>query len=368
MGHQQIGRRIKALREERGLSQDALAEVLGVKDRQTVSAMETGLRRVRAEELLAIVEQLRVPLDYFTDPFRLDGEARFSWRQNNVARGRPDEYERTAGRWIGAYRALAARVGREAPLLRRTLALTRTSSFEDAMRAGERFGRDMELGPVPAARLRESMEEALGILVLMVDAAQGISGAACRLPELDVVLIARGEVAGRRHFDLAHELFHLLTWDAMPPEHFEEANDTSRNRVERLANNFAGALLMPAQALGPAAVWSGLGRDAMIGRLKLVADDLQVTSSALRWRLVALEHVSRAEVESIPEGRLRNNGHGRPRQRPPALFSRPFADVLATGLDQGHISVRRAAALTELPIEGLRELFAAHGVDHSFDL
>ena len=87
MGNQQIGRRIKALREERGLSQDALAEVLGVKDRQTVSAMETGLRRVRAEELLAIVEQLRVPLDYFTDPFRLDGEARFSWRQNNVAQG-----------------------------------------------------------------------------------------------------------------------------------------------------------------------------------------------------------------------------------------------------------------------------------------
>ena len=106
----------------------------------------------------------------------------------------------------------------------------------------------------------------------------------------------------------------------------------------------------------------------MIGRLNSVADDLQVTSSALRWRLVALGHVSRAEVESIPEGRLRNNGHGRPRQRPPALFSRPFADVLATGLDQGHISVRRAAALTELPIEGLRELFAAHRVDHAFDL
>ena len=45
--------------------------------------------------------------------------------------------------------------------------------------------------------------------------------AACRLPELDVVLINRREVEGRRHFDLAHELFHILTWDAMPPEHSE---------------------------------------------------------------------------------------------------------------------------------------------------
>ena len=40
------------------------------------------------------------------------------------------------------------------------------------------------------------------------------------------MLIARHEVAGRRHFDLAHELFHLLTWDAMPPEYLEEARET----------------------------------------------------------------------------------------------------------------------------------------------
>ena len=51
------------MREERGLSQDELAEVLGVKDPQTVSAMENGARRVRAEELLAIVERLGVPLE-----------------------------------------------------------------------------------------------------------------------------------------------------------------------------------------------------------------------------------------------------------------------------------------------------------------
>ncbi len=75
----------------------------------------------------------------------------------------------------------------------------------------------IELGDAPATRLSEAMERKLGILVLMVDPDRDISGAACRLPELDAVLIARREVAGRRHFDLAHELFHILTWDAMPP-------------------------------------------------------------------------------------------------------------------------------------------------------
>ena len=53
------------------------------------------------------------------------------------------------------------------------------------------------------------MERELGILVLMVDACVGTTAAACRLPDLDTILIARREVEGRRHFDLAHELFHI---------------------------------------------------------------------------------------------------------------------------------------------------------------
>src|ERR1700722_9934115 len=79
-----IGARIKALREERKLSQDDLARLFGFKDRQTVSAIETGERRLSAEELLAAVEKLGASLDYFTNPFLLVGEGKFSWRQSNV--------------------------------------------------------------------------------------------------------------------------------------------------------------------------------------------------------------------------------------------------------------------------------------------
>jgi transcriptional regulator with XRE-family HTH domain len=61
MSTQLIGARIKALREERGLSQDALARMFGFKDRQTVSAIETGERRVSAEELILAVEKLGAP-------------------------------------------------------------------------------------------------------------------------------------------------------------------------------------------------------------------------------------------------------------------------------------------------------------------
>ena len=361
-----IGTRIKALREERKLSQDDLAQLLGFKDRQTVSAIETGVRRVTADELVLAVEKLRAPLDYFTDPFRLAGEGRFSWRQTGVGAERLGDYERNAGRWIAAFRALAPRVGRETPLMRR--ALTRHSRFKDAMLAGERFVAEFGLGETPATGLVEVMERDLGILVLMVDAHDGISGAACRLPELDAVLIARREVSGRRHFDLAHELFHILTWDAMPPKHSEEAMETGGNRVERLANNFAAAVLMPANALKRFGDWSNLTEEKSISRLNAVADELHVTSSALRWRLVALGEMKPAMARSLPEAMLRNNGHSVVEDVPPALFSRPFVEVLALAIDRGHVSLRRVAGLLDLTVEDLTDLFGAHGAAYSVDL
>ena len=368
MTTQLIGLRIKALREERKLSQDALARLFGFKDRQTVFGHRDRARRVTADELVLAVEKLRAPLDYFTDPFRLAGEGRFSWRQTGVGSERLAEYERDAGRWIAAFRALAPRVGREAPLMRRGARSCPAFPFRGRHAGRRAIRRRVRLGETPAIGLAEVMERELGILVLMVDAPDGISGAACRLPELDTVLIARREVAGRRHFNLAHELFHILTWDAMPPAHCEEAMETGGNRVEQLANNFAAAVLMPAGALERFGDWSNLSEEKLIARLNIVADELHVTSSALRWRLVALGEMKPAVARSLPEAILCNNGRDVVEDAPPALFSRPFVEVLALAIDGGHVSLRRVAGLLELTVEDLADLFAGHGVAYPVDL
>ena len=92
-------------------------------------------------------------------------------------------------------------------------------------------------------------------------------------------------------------------------------------------------------------------------RLNAVADELHVTSSALRWRLVALGEMKPSAARSLPDVALRNNG------RDPALPSSPFVEALA--LAGGHISFRRVGRL--LAVEGLANLFAAHGVAHSVD-
>ena len=63
-----IRTRLHALREQRNVTQDELAQVLGFKDRQTLSAIELGERKVSADELAHAARYFKVPVDYFADP------------------------------------------------------------------------------------------------------------------------------------------------------------------------------------------------------------------------------------------------------------------------------------------------------------
>lgn len=363
-----MGRRLRALREQRGLSQKELADIFGIKDRQTVSAIESGDRRMTAEELVTAVQKLNVSLEYFTDPFSLDGEARFSWRQTDVGLDALDAYERVAGRWIAAFRVMARETGQPLPLFRDAVALTTSNTFEDASWAGECFVSHYELGVTPAAKLAEVMQNDLGILVLLVDATTGISGAACHLLDLDAVLINRREVIGRRNFDLAHELFHILTWEAMPPERSEEASETGNNRVEQLANSFASAVLMPESSIKRFGDWSHLDGERLTRKLIETADELHVTATALKWRLVSMKLLSRSRAQEIPGDALRNNGHGTVAGATSPLFSKRFVEVMGISLQQGRVSARRLAKVLDLTVDDLLALFPAHGLEPPIDL
>ena len=98
------------------------------------------------------------------------------------------------------------------------------------------------------------------------------------------------------------------------------------------------------------------------------ADDLQVTATALKWRLVALGALKPARARAIPDASLRHNGRQAGETNPPPLFPRPFMEVIGLGIREGRVSVRRAADLLSLTIDDLEDLFAAHGVETPFDL
>ena len=100
-----IGPRLKAARERSGLTQQQLADALGLRHRQTIASIEAGDRRLSAGEMIGAMQVLGVDLDYLTDPFRLVGEGQFSFRTTGVVEQRVlDQFEEQAGRWIALYR------------------------------------------------------------------------------------------------------------------------------------------------------------------------------------------------------------------------------------------------------------------------
>lgn len=362
-----ISKRLKTAREKAGLTQADLAKKFGFKDRQTLAAIEAGTRKVTAEELLRAVQLFGVDLDYFTDGFRLVGEGSFSWRSTGAAPGLLDDFEARAGRWIAAYRRLGEGKDKSASALQFRLPLTERSTFEEARTAAEALGKEWTLGEIPALRLEARVRERLGALVLYVDAPSSISGAACQLPGLNTILINRKEPEGRRHYDLAHETFHLLTWEQMPPEHTESEipRGGKGKRIEQLADNFASALLMPERTLAP--YWQAREGGNIHTWLNGTATGLLVTAVALKWRLVQLGWLSKADLLDIQDRRLTANGRPKKEQPVPQLYSEEFVERLRQAISVGDISVRRTVSLLETTFEDLADLFRAYKLPVPFD-
>jgi Zn-dependent peptidase ImmA (M78 family)/DNA-binding XRE family transcriptional regulator len=364
-----VGLRIKHARESRGLTQEQVSKAMGFKDRQTLSDLENGKRALKADELLRLSDVLDQDVEFFIDPFSVVAEAQYSWRASSTL---PKEdlsrFEMTANSWIGLLRWLRAQEpGANSPL-GFALRLDSSSSYEAAQYAAEQMVKQFKLGPVPAQRLASCIEHELDIPVLFVDTGpsyekSAISGAVCHLPEMGVILVNRQESAARRNYDLAHELFHVLTWERMKPAHRESNSVEARERtkrVEQLADNFAAALLMPRvslnELLDPA-------RLKDVGHLMEVAQKLQVSITALGWRLLSLGRINEATRLALLQGQRTEM-----KDQPPQLFSAGFVKLLHVALDKGRISARKAAKGLGLSLNQLSELFPAYGLSKPFTL
>lgn len=364
-----IGYRVKAAREANGWTQDQLTHSLGLKDRQSVSDIENGKRSLKPEELLQMSDLLNRDLEYFVDPFAVAGEAQFSWRADpQVPEASLDGFELTAGQWIGLLRWLREQQDGQGSVLKRALRLSSQSSFEDAQDCAESLAAELELGVIPAETLIDKIERDLDIPVLFVDTVhteegQSISGATCHLDEMGVILINRNETEARRFYDLAHELFHALTWDAMKPDHRESNSVEERNkgkRIEQLANNFAAALLMPRASLDKLIDQE---RHDDVAYLCEIAGLLRVAPVALAWRLFNLKRITDDTRRELAQEKQRASVSG-----PPKRFSLTFVRMLHEALERGRLSARKAAKAMGFGLGGLTELFVQYDLAAPFEL
>lgn len=364
-----IGYRVKAAREAVNWTQEQLAVALNLNDRQSVSDIENGKRMLKPEEMLALSDILNRDIEFFIDPFTVAGEAQFSWRAaTDLSETTLDDFELRAGQWIGLLRWLRESEQGQVSPLKQSLRISSQSTYEDAIERAEELVDALELGKVPAERLIECIEHNLDIPVLFVDTVdalrdKSISGATCHLQDLGVILVNRNEPESRRFFDLAHELFHALTWDAMKPEHresnsFEERGKTKR--IEQLANNFAAGLLMPRNSLTQLI---DQRRMTEVAHLADVAAELRVTVSAFAYRLFNLKWIDESTKNALCQEGQRASVSGTPKR-----FSPSYVSMLHRAIDRGQLSARKAAKTIGMSLPQLSDLFVEHSLSSPFEL
>jgi Zn-dependent peptidase ImmA (M78 family)/transcriptional regulator with XRE-family HTH domain len=351
-----IGERVRQAREALGLTQKGLADLVELPAAQTVSEIEHGRRDLRPAELVRIARALHTEVDILLGLQEQQPRVGVLWRR--AASGTDGRREAQLRERAERYAQLERWCGAEPPkhVWQADFAFSRATA-DEAGALAEHVRRVMDLGSIPAATLLRTLEETYGVKVFwdyLTSDADGDCSAACMRGEFgSAVLLDASEVPWRRTFSLAHELFHLLTWEATAST--ADASTWPR-RIEGLADAFAGTLLMPADSLTDR--FRAGARDGKItyGELVRLAREFGVSTHALLIRLRYLRHIQASDVD-----RLRNDQTFRRVDRmswaeiekPDVPFSRRYTALAYSAFQQGTIGVSMLAKYLETPIADL---------------
>jgi hypothetical protein len=124
----------------------------------------------------------------------------------------------------------------------------------------------------------------------------GASGASVVDNTLGVgILINANDAPWRRNYDLAHELFHVISWDVFSPE--EIGNGTTKTRPEKYADIFASSLLLPEAHLLDALKETATDNEVRPIDIIELAKHFGVSTEAILWRLVNLKILKKTQAQ-----------------------------------------------------------------------
>lgn len=291
--------RLKYARERMKLTLAQVRKATGVGE-SSLSDFENGKREPTLSQLQLLAQHYRRSLSFFLDDQPIREEV-VLWRKRPVDQN-AEEIERLFLRLCEQYRNLEIWcddvVATDLPTASGDPGRFR---FPEAKALANNVGRQLGLGERPGCELLRVLEEEWGVKVFHLDfEPTGVAASAKSEAFGLAILLNKGNVRWRRNFDLAHELFHLLTWDIFRA-HVDSSSLDAGEEEERLANVFAASLLMPVKAIQEA-----VDPRLQDGRLKYealfhIAREFDVSVESLLWRLHDVYNFGPARVDETKQ-------------------------------------------------------------------
>ncbi len=296
----EIGARIKDEREKRNLTQEELATQSKIESYQTLGKIERGERKdLKTTELQKIAEALGVSIGYLLGEISQPQKSLIFWRKEPTS-AQKTALENRLHSFIDDYSFLEE-VLNQNKKIRQALPIyplhPSSTTYEDAHEVAEIIRKTLDLGGQPSSSLRSCLEENFDVKVLYEDL--GDSSAACTRDQSSVaIMINKKESLWRQNYNLAHELYHLITW---VPENLEKikADPILDKRNEELAENFAAGLLMPAEDLK-----DDFRRVSENGKISptdvmVLSSKYKVSTEATVYRLLNLGCISKSDANKL---------------------------------------------------------------------
>lgn len=295
-----IASRIREERERCDLRQEDVAKYMGwdSSKHSIVVEIESGRREVKAWELYKLAQLFHIEVDEFFKSASCE-ESLILWRQ------RPDETalkERQFLQRCQDYKNLEDALGERLPVSR-PLAKYRlnieSASKKWAGEIADCIRKELNLGDFPANLLAKTLEEHYGVrfLALPLGRDDTDGAAACTVYDFGPAILLNSEDGpARQTFSIAHELFHIITWDL---DLFDKLLPGSKQykKNELLANTFAAGLLLPEDALRQQIRRLNENGPLQYPTIIAIAREYGVSVQTLLYRLEALELISQKHVD-----------------------------------------------------------------------
>ena len=217
VNREELGRRIRVAREARGLTQDDVAQHLGL-SRPTVAQMELGNRAVTSLELDQLARWFGRDLrEFVADDFREQDALGALFRADEAVIQQPHVIDAlrncaTLGREVTNLEQLLGidREGVAAAVYPSPMPRSRWQAVQQGERVASQERRRLGLGIAPVGSISELLETQ-GVRTALIDLPDDVSGLTMADPAIGVFIVANREHhAVRRRFSLAHEYAHAL--------------------------------------------------------------------------------------------------------------------------------------------------------------
>jgi len=324
----------------------------------SLSDFENDKREPRFSQLSSLAELYRRPVEFFLSEER-SAENVMLWRDAPGTEEQARETEAEFRRLCEQYRNIEMILEevRETKLPTPRISDAEKFDYDEAEFFAGQVQKEFCLDDVPVASLKRKLEEAYYVKIFYLS----FTGSAISTVSEQfgpAILLNSNNKPWRRSYDLAHELFHILTWHVFRPR-----DGVATSQEERLANAFASRLLMPEESI-KFRIKERADEKGRIsfGQLDDIAREYDVSLQALIYRLATIYHFPKERTAGYIDSAQKYLDCVRPRaSNQPDERPERYCSLAIRALNEGKLSLTRFAKYMGLSYRKAQEYLMDEG-------